>query len=423
MRLSCPNCGAQYEVPDDVIPQAGRDVQCSNCGHTWFQPPPEVDTALTEDLGGALPDEGWSPEDPDEADHPDTEIAPEVPGSDDEEEVQPPSIGFSGSVTDISEDAEEDRAAPEDDTIDTAWTDQDALPDPEDGAPETLERFEEEDDENIPDDLELDAAIGQAIAMSEEDTPTDTAPETADDQDEDRDLDETEAADQEDVDVAPEPGLVDDDLDIPEEDIPEPRRKTLDPAVTEILRQEAEHEAQVRAREREQGIETQPDLGLNAPDTAPPMDDNARRAQEARARMRRIRGLSAEENPDPVEPAPDPTVDLHTSRRDLLPDIEEINSSLRASDRHDYRDSEEPGAYAERKRRSGFRLGFSLMLLLAVAGILVYLYNQQITASVPQAAPYVESYMDGVNDARVWLDTRITEMMLALQSNSSPDGN
>ncbi len=39
MRLVCPNCGAQYEVPDDVIPTTGRDVQCSNCGHTWFENP------------------------------------------------------------------------------------------------------------------------------------------------------------------------------------------------------------------------------------------------------------------------------------------------------------------------------------------------------------------------------------------------
>ena len=37
MRLVCPNCGAQYDVPVEVIPEAGRDVQCSNCGHTWFQ--------------------------------------------------------------------------------------------------------------------------------------------------------------------------------------------------------------------------------------------------------------------------------------------------------------------------------------------------------------------------------------------------
>jgi predicted Zn finger-like uncharacterized protein len=37
MRITCPNCGAQYEVDPRVIPDIGRDVQCSNCGHTWFQ--------------------------------------------------------------------------------------------------------------------------------------------------------------------------------------------------------------------------------------------------------------------------------------------------------------------------------------------------------------------------------------------------
>lgn len=39
MRLVCPNCGAQYEVDDRVMPEAGRDVQCSNCGHAWFHTP------------------------------------------------------------------------------------------------------------------------------------------------------------------------------------------------------------------------------------------------------------------------------------------------------------------------------------------------------------------------------------------------
>lgn len=37
MRLTCPTCPAQYEVPDEVIPEDGRDVQCSACGDTWFQ--------------------------------------------------------------------------------------------------------------------------------------------------------------------------------------------------------------------------------------------------------------------------------------------------------------------------------------------------------------------------------------------------
>jgi predicted Zn finger-like uncharacterized protein len=46
MRLTCPNCGAQYEVPDEVIPESGRDVQCSNCGDTWFQTHPDHPDAV-----------------------------------------------------------------------------------------------------------------------------------------------------------------------------------------------------------------------------------------------------------------------------------------------------------------------------------------------------------------------------------------
>lgn len=37
MRLICPNCGAQYDIANDAIPDGGRDVQCSSCAHTWFQ--------------------------------------------------------------------------------------------------------------------------------------------------------------------------------------------------------------------------------------------------------------------------------------------------------------------------------------------------------------------------------------------------
>ena len=43
MRLICPNCSAQYEVPADVVPAEGRDVQCSNCQETWFQPHPNTE--------------------------------------------------------------------------------------------------------------------------------------------------------------------------------------------------------------------------------------------------------------------------------------------------------------------------------------------------------------------------------------------
>ncbi|MDK3073368.1 zinc-ribbon domain-containing protein [Sedimentitalea sp. JM2-8] len=41
MRLTCPNCDAQYEVPDAAIPAEGREVQCSNCGNLWFHAHPD----------------------------------------------------------------------------------------------------------------------------------------------------------------------------------------------------------------------------------------------------------------------------------------------------------------------------------------------------------------------------------------------
>ncbi|MDG1425395.1 MAG: zinc-ribbon domain-containing protein, partial [Paracoccaceae bacterium] len=48
MLLLCPNCGAQYEVPEDHIPKKyGRDVQCSACNHTWFQTHPAQDLQPT----------------------------------------------------------------------------------------------------------------------------------------------------------------------------------------------------------------------------------------------------------------------------------------------------------------------------------------------------------------------------------------
>ncbi len=50
MRLVCPNCVAQYEIADGTIPVTGRDVQCANCDHIWFQ-----DAAFklsTDDMSG-----------------------------------------------------------------------------------------------------------------------------------------------------------------------------------------------------------------------------------------------------------------------------------------------------------------------------------------------------------------------------------
>ena len=38
MQLSCPNCGATYEVPENAIGPSGRKIRCRACDTNWFEP-------------------------------------------------------------------------------------------------------------------------------------------------------------------------------------------------------------------------------------------------------------------------------------------------------------------------------------------------------------------------------------------------
>lgn len=55
MRLICPNCGAKYKIDSGLLPKGGRDVQCSACGHTWFQRPDTLEDDLAREMGAAIP--------------------------------------------------------------------------------------------------------------------------------------------------------------------------------------------------------------------------------------------------------------------------------------------------------------------------------------------------------------------------------
>ena len=79
----------------------------------------------------------------------------------------------------------------------------------------------------------------------------------------------------------------------------------------------------------------------------------------------------------------DTASDAPASRRDLLPDIEEINSTLRRDKKS--AGKQEPETQAQ-KNASGRRVRAAIILLfLAVA---VYAYADLITSNVPQLAPY-----------------------------------
>jgi predicted Zn finger-like uncharacterized protein len=40
MRLTCPHCSTEYDVPDTAL-AAGRRLRCERCGHQWRQEVPE----------------------------------------------------------------------------------------------------------------------------------------------------------------------------------------------------------------------------------------------------------------------------------------------------------------------------------------------------------------------------------------------
>lgn len=285
MRLVCPNCGAQYEVDDRVIPDSGRDVQCSNCGHAWFQ-------------RGA----NWQHEHEHEQarhEHEESEVPASEGGAAEEPGHEP------GTTTQHGAEPEPE---PEPQEFEPPQPDLHDSEEPESGTPEQ--------------------------------------------------------------EGAPEPPSA-------------PRRQEMDDGVRSILREEAERE--MGAREREAAsMETQEELGLDAPP-----DDGA--GQGMRARMARLRGLDVE----------DEETDSPAHRRDLLPDIEEINSSLTSIGAGDERDD---FAEDETGRRAGFSRGFGIVLLLAVLAVLLYMYAPLIGKLVPALAPAMDAYTEFLDALRNRID-------------------
>ena len=167
-------------------------------------------------------------------------------------------------------------------------------------------------------------------------------------------------------------------------------RRELDPETRAILREEAEREAAARRGDREP-LETQPDLGLTDPE---PDDDTPTRAGD--------KTDHAPKRPAEIDAAAAALV-AAGSRGDLLPDIEEINSTLTATsdaDDDDYEDAEDD----RRRGRRGFRFGFLLIVLTAALLILAYILAPAIATAVPVLEPALASYVEQVNMFRSSLD-------------------
>ena len=86
-------------------------------------------------------------------------------------------------------------------------------------------------------------------------------------------------------------------------------------------------------------------------------------------------------------------------RRDLLPDIDEINSSLKAR-KSPAVDTPEAQALAQK----GFRNGFLMMIGLSVLLILAYAWAPVIARAIPALETPLLVYVDGANAVRDWID-------------------
>ena len=187
--------------------------------------------------------------------------------------------------------------------------------------------------------------------------------------------------------------------------------RSLDDTVLAVLREEAEREASARRAEaaammKAPVIETQTELPL--------AQDQSAMAAAAR-RVARLRGAEA----DPVVVPPAPKL-----RREMLPAIEEINSTLRASGD---RKSDENSALFETQSdtaapQAGFRRGFLLLLTLAVILVLLYLVAPMIGTQVPRLAGIAEGYVRVVDGARIWLDIALRGLIATLRGLAGGQG-
>lgn len=178
-----------------------------------------------------------------------------------------------------------------------------------------------------------------------------------------------------------------------------PVQRSLDESVLAVLREEAERETAAR-RAESAGLEMQGDLGL-----PPPVQAAVGSAAAMTDTERRVASLKGQ----PVPPQ------RAGARRDLLPDIEEINSSLRPTETASSLDSgktAEPAASS-----SGFRSGFALMLVVVVLGLALYVMAPQISAQIPGAADAMAAYVAAVDAGRAAMDglmQRATEVLKGL---------
>lgn len=395
MRLVCPNCGAQYEVDDAVIPPNGRDVQCSNCAHGWFQPSKAM---LDAEAARPEPDpvpENWDEEEWESAvDAPVTETT--APAPPEPAPAQAVATEDAPDVEDVFEESEEE--------IDWDFDAEDKAP----TAPET--------DEIAPLSEVAAQADMESHSTAVEAAPSESAQDTLSS---DYETDDTDVA----IASLLAAGAAGDTVGAAPKAGATPRRP-LDDSLLSVLREEAEREAAHRRAEGVSEMQVQDEMALDgAPEaTEAPIAPAARLAQQRRSvpDFSDLNDYDAEEEDRVADlSGAEPDDVLRTRGRERLPNIDEINDTLTATTDRTGEAIAESSPEMAARRRSGFSRGFAFVLLLAAVLALTYIFAPQISARFPAAAAPMARYVATVDQGRVWLNDQMSAITDKLQSNQT----
>ena len=330
MRLICPNCDAQYDVEDGAVPPEGRDVQCSNCSHVWYQRP-DGPSRVERLIGRSAAAEAAAMPETDPA-------ALEIIHEEVERETQ--ARQEEGGALETQDDLGLDAAGP-------------------------LERIaaararRSSDDEAVTPALEVEP---DHIPEVTSEPATELATEPA-----------TGATTEPEFEAEPEPVVSETDTASSKEDAPS-AQPVAETAPTEELAAETTTEA-----ERD-------------PFDAPSETD---------------KGILDEQTDDAAAE--------EVAKRQRLPDIEEINSTLSDAPIVVVEDQEaETDAQRLPRRRRGFRIGFGLALMATALLIGIYVQASELAERFPDYADIFTQIGENGDRFRIWLDGTAQDLVEVL---------
>jgi len=159
--------------------------------------------------------------------------------------------------------------------------------------------------------------------------------------------------------------------------MPHLRRRAIDETTLSVLREEAERETQARVDEG---------TSLLVEPAPPAMVEPVERSLETRA-----------------APALDP--EDRQARKELLPDIEQINSTLRATADRAGEAVSRDAPQTVRRHRTAFRFGFVTAVTAIAVLVLAYAFAPTIVSMAPETETSMISYVATVDTLRGWFET------------------